>query len=56
MPGGLVAVGVDMPPDRSSLAVGACMGYEDGTAHIELARFRDSRRHGTMWAVDWIAE
>jgi phage terminase large subunit-like protein len=56
MPGGWVAVGVDMPPDRSSLAVGACMGYEDGTAHIELARFRDSRRHGTMWAVDWIAE
>lgn len=56
IPGGWVAVGVDMPPDRSSLAVGACMGYEDGTAHIELARFRDSRRHGTMWAVDWIAE
>lgn len=56
LPGGWVAIGVDMPPDRSSLAIGACMAYPDGSAHVELARFRDSRRAGTRWAVDWIAD
>lgn len=32
------------------------MAYPDGSAHIELARFRDSRRAGTRWTVDWIAD
>jgi hypothetical protein len=55
-PGGWIGMGVDMPPDRSSLAIGACMGYADHTAHIELARFMSTQSHGTAWAVDWIAE
>lgn len=52
--GGMKSYGLDMPPDRSSLAIGACMRYEDGTAHIELAQFRDALHEGTAWAVDWL--
>ena len=48
--------GIDMSPDRSALAIGACMKYSDGTAHIELAEYRDTKRHGTAWAADWIAQ
>ncbi|MCR1995721.1 terminase [Bifidobacterium animalis] len=54
--GGAVSFAVDMPPDRSSLAVGACMMYPDKTAHIELAEYRDTNQHGIAWAVDWLAE
>ena len=32
------------------------MKYSDGTAHIELAEYRDTKRHGTAWAADWIAQ
>jgi hypothetical protein len=54
--GGWNAIGVDMPPDRGSLAIGACRAWNDGNAHIELAMFRDTKRYGVAWAVDWIAE
>ncbi|OXN01647.1 terminase large subunit domain-containing protein [Bifidobacterium vansinderenii] len=55
-PNGWTAIGVDMPPDRSSLAIGACRAWPDGMAHVELAMFRDTRQHGTAWAVDWITQ
>ena len=53
-PGGVVSFGIDMPPDRGALAIGACMRYADGSAHVELAEFRDTRREGVAWAADWI--
>ncbi len=54
--GGAVSFAIDMPPDRTSIAIGACMRYADKSAHIELARFENTDRHGIAWAVDWIAE
>lgn len=54
--GGILSFGLDMSPDRSSLAVGSCMKYPDGTAHIELARFEDPKHSGTAWAAEWLAE
>jgi hypothetical protein len=54
--GGIVSYGVDMSPDRSSLAIGACMKYSDGTAHIELVRFEDPGKQGVAWASEWLKE
>ena len=54
--GGLPAFGLDMNPERTRLTIGACMRYEDDTAHIELAEYRDTRRDGTMWAVNLLAK
>lgn len=55
--GGRISFAVDMPPDRSSLAIGACMWYPDTkSAHIELAKFEDTNANGVAWAVDWLAE
>lgn len=54
--GGTVSFGIDMPPDRSEISIGACARYPDGTAHVELAECRSTHEHGTMWAVDWLAE
>lgn len=54
--GGTTSFGVDMPPDRSEISIGACARYPDGTAHVELAECRSTHEHGTMWAVDWLAE
>lgn len=54
--GGTVSFGVDMPPDRGEISIGACARYPDGTAHVELAECRSTHEHGTMWAVDWLAE
>ncbi|WP_415477698.1 terminase [Bifidobacterium psychraerophilum] len=54
--GGVTSYGVDMAPDRSSLAIGACMKHADGTAHIELVRFEDPGIKGVAWAADWIKE
>lgn len=53
---GLVGYAIDMPPDRSSLAIGGCVKHPDGSAHIELKAFEPTRSKGTAWAVDWIAE
>ncbi|WP_133124854.1 terminase [Bifidobacterium margollesii] len=52
--GGVTSFGLDMPPDRSALAIGACMRYADGSAHVELAEYRDTHRDGVAWAADWI--
>lgn len=49
--GGIKSFGLDMNPNRTRLTIGACMKYEDDTAHIELAEYRDTNRDGTMWAV-----
>lgn len=54
--GGWIGLGVDMPPDRSSLAIGACMAYGDGGVHVELACFKATGSHGTRWAAQWIAD
>jgi hypothetical protein len=54
--GGTVSFGIDMPPDRGEISIGACMRYPDGTAHVELAECRSTHEHGSMWAVDWLAE
>lgn len=54
--GGVVSFDLDMPPDRSALAIGACMKYPDGSVHVELAEYRDTRREGVAWAADWIRE
>ncbi|AKV55087.1 phage terminase [Bifidobacterium actinocoloniiforme DSM 22766] len=53
---GLVGYAIDMPPDRSSLAIGGCVKHSDGTAHIELKAFESTQSKGTAWAVDWIAD
>lgn len=54
--GGTVSFGIDMPPDRGEISIGACMRYPDGTAHVELVECRSTHEHGSMWAVDWLAE
>ena len=54
--GGVMSFGLDMNPTRTRLTIGACMRYEDGTAHIELAEYRDTNRDGTMWAVNLLAK
>lgn len=54
--GGTVSFGIDMPPDRGEISIGACARYPDGTAHVELAECRSTHEHGSMWAVDWLAE
>jgi phage terminase large subunit-like protein len=53
---GLIGYAIDMPPDRSSLAIGGCIKHKDGTAHIELKAFESTKSKGTAWAVDWIAD
>lgn len=53
-PGGVASFGIDMNPQRTRLTIGACMRYDDNTAHIELAEYRDTNHDGTMWAVNLI--
>lgn len=53
---GRLAFGLDMPPDRSALAVGMAVRHDDGTALINLQEYRDTKQSGTAWAVDWLAE
>lgn len=54
--GGAVSFAIDMPPDRASIAIGACMRYKDKSAHVELARFESTGQNGLAWVIDWIAE
>ncbi len=54
--GGTVSFGIDMPPDRSVLTIGAALRYADGSAIVQMANIKDARQAGTMWAVDWLAE
>ena len=53
---GLLSFGVDMPPDRSALAIGLAFKHDDGTAFISLQEYRSTRTDGVQWAVDWLAE
>lgn len=53
---GLISYAIDMPPDRSALAIGGVIKHDDGSAHIELREFKDTAQYGIMWAVDWIAD
>lgn len=54
--GGVFSFGLDMPPDRSMLTIGAVAKYPDSTAHIEMVEYRPVASEGLMWAVDWIVE
>ena len=51
-----MSFGIDMPPDRSVLTIGAALRCEDGSAVIQMANIKDARHEGIMWAVDWLAE
>lgn len=53
---GRVAYGLDMPPDRSALAIGAAVRHEDDTALVNLQEYVDVKRNGIAWAVDWLAD
>ena len=53
--GGVMSFAPDMNPARTRLTIGACMRYDDDTAHIELAEYRDTGHDGTMWAVNLLA-
>lgn len=53
---GLLAFGVDMPPDRSALAIGLAFKHDDGTAFVSLQEYRATRADGVQWAVDWLAD
>lgn len=53
--GGDPAFGLDMNPSRTRLSLGACMRYDDGTAHVEIAEYRDTDKDGVMWAVHRLA-
>lgn len=49
------AIGIDMTPDRSALAIGCCWRKGD-TAHVQLVRYEDPHTKGTEWAVQWVAD
>ncbi len=53
---GRIGYGIDMAPDRSSLAIGGAIRHDDGSVHIELREFKDVPHHGTRWAVDWLVD
>ena len=53
--GGTKSFAVDMSPDRSMIAIAACVKYDDGTAHVELAR-HESTSLGTGWVVPYLKE
>ena len=44
---GRLAFGLDMPPDRSALAIGMAVRHDDGTALINLQEYRDAKQSGT---------
>lgn len=54
---GRVSYGVDMPPDRSSLAIGVAIRHDNGeTALVNMQEYADVRTRGTAWAVDYLAD
>lgn len=53
---GRMAFGLDMPPDRSRLAIAVAIKHEDGTAFVGLQEFKELRSYGTMWAVNYLAD
>lgn len=52
---GVLSLGIDMPPDRGTLTVGACLRYPDGRMLVEMARMDVPRHVGVMGVVDWVA-
>lgn len=55
--GGVMSFGVDMSPDRQTLAIGAVMYYKDTSkAYVELAEYRNVTKEGVAWAAKWLAE
>ncbi|MFC0266361.1 terminase large subunit domain-containing protein [Alloscardovia macacae] len=54
--GGFKSYALDMTPDRSTLTIGACMKYEDGSCHIEMVAQKNVAEDGLQWAIDWLAE
>lgn len=53
---GLLAFGVDMPPDRSALCIGYAIRKPDGTALVGVEEYRSTGTQGVAWAVEWLAE
>lgn len=53
---GLLAFGIDMPPDRSTLTIAACIKHAEGSALVNIEEVRATNHEGTMWAVDYLAE
>lgn len=53
---GRVSFGLDMPPDRSALAVGVAVRHGNDTAYIGLQEYRDVKSQGVAWAVEWLTE
>jgi hypothetical protein len=51
-PSGLLGFAIDMPPDRSSAAVGVCGLNAAGRLHGEVVE----RRDGSAWVADRVAE
>lgn len=53
---GLLAFGVDMPPDRSTIVIGAAVRHEDDTVLVNIEQIRDTASAGIAWAAEWLAE
>lgn len=53
---GLLAFGVDMPPDRGALAIGYAIRKPDGSALVGVEEYRSTAKDGVAWAVDWLAD
>ncbi|KAB5608403.1 terminase [Bifidobacterium jacchi] len=53
---GRVSFGLDMPPDRSALAIGVAVRHGDDTAYVGLQEYRDVKTQGVAWAVEWLEE
>lgn len=51
---GRVAYGLDMAPDRTTLAISAAR-LDDDTVHVETVK-HESTSKGTAWAVEWLVE
>lgn len=54
--GGVLSLGIDMPPDRRTLTIGACLKYEDGRYLIQMARISDPAHEGIQPTIEWIRE
>jgi hypothetical protein len=54
-PDGMLAYGLDMSPDSSSVAISVGVRPESGPAYVECVQHRKTAE-GTSWAVDWLAD
>lgn len=53
--GGVSSFAVDITPDLSKVSVGACMKYDDGSCHVELAVYEPLASKGLDFFADWLA-